>query len=261
MYTTRYPEVDHLLQSLLTRIQAILGQRLIGVYLYGSLVYGDFDVEISDIDLLTVIATPLDEQSFTRLEGMHQQLAAANLRWQDRIETAYVTRNALNTARTQTSTIVNISPGEPFHRLEAGKEWLVNWYMVRERGIALFGPSPQNVIDPITTAEFVEVIRSHTQQWAAWIDDCRHLGGQAYAILTLCRALYVLTYGVQVSKLQAAAWAATTFPQWAVLIEQAQVWRKHMWHTHPATISIDPEATFPETVRFVHFAITQIPAT
>ena len=258
MYTTSYPEVDHHLHDLTTRIQTVLRQKLVGVYLHGSLVYGDFDLEISDIDLMVAITTPLDAQELMHLEEMHQDFAAANPRWQDRIETAYIMLDALKTARTQTSTIANVSPGEPFHTLEAGKDWLVNWYMVREQGVALFGPPPKSVIDPITTAEFVEVIRSHTQQWSQWIDDCRHLGGQAYAILTLCRALYTTQHGAQVSKLQAAAWAAATFPQWAELIEQSQVWRKHMWQAHTATITVDPEATFPETVRFVHFAIEQI---
>jgi predicted nucleotidyltransferase len=40
---TPYPDVDELLESLHSRIRAVLGERLAGLYLYGSLTTGDFD--------------------------------------------------------------------------------------------------------------------------------------------------------------------------------------------------------------------------
>ena len=255
MQTTAYREVNIVLGSLLPRIQAILEQKLVGIYLYGSLVYGDFDLEQSDIDLLTVTAASLDARELTQLETMHQELAAENPSWDGRIEVAYLTVDALQTFRTHASPIANISPGEPFHVLEAGKDWLVNWYMVREIGVALYGPPPQSVIGPIAKAEFVEMIRFHTCSWAQWVEGCRHHGGQAYAILTMCRALYTMTHGEQISKPQAAAWAAQRYPQWATLIHNALLWRAQQ---RTASSAIDPNATFPETVRFVHFAIEQI---
>jgi hypothetical protein len=257
MHTTPYPEVNDLLQVLCARIQAALGPKLVGIYLAGSLVYGDFDVATSDIDLLTLITTPLEDAEVAHLKAMHQTIAAEHPRWDDRIETAYVTQDAINRTRTQSSTIANISPGEPFHTLEAGVDWLVNWYLVRARGIALVGPPPARVIAPITHAEYVAVIRRHTRSWAQWVDDCRQLKGQAYAILTLCRALYTLTHGEQLSKLQAAAWAMQSFPQWADLIERALAWRKGAGPAPVDTEEIDAAATFPTTVRFVHFAIQQ----
>ncbi|HLQ30214.1 MAG TPA: hypothetical protein VK140_13360, partial [Ktedonobacteraceae bacterium] len=46
---TPYADINKLLNLLLSRIQAILGEKLIGLYLFGSLVAGDFDYESSDI--------------------------------------------------------------------------------------------------------------------------------------------------------------------------------------------------------------------
>ncbi len=40
---TPYADINELLDQLLSRIQAILSERLIGLYLFGSLVTGDFD--------------------------------------------------------------------------------------------------------------------------------------------------------------------------------------------------------------------------
>ena len=46
---TPYAEINTLLDRLLLRIQTILGKKLIGLYLFGSLVTGDFDHKSSDV--------------------------------------------------------------------------------------------------------------------------------------------------------------------------------------------------------------------
>jgi predicted nucleotidyltransferase len=53
---TRYPEVNRLLDELGTRVQAILGANLRGIYLYGSLTLDAFTPETSDVDFLVVMA-------------------------------------------------------------------------------------------------------------------------------------------------------------------------------------------------------------
>lgn len=201
---TIHAQVNEVLNSLIAAMQHILAHKLVGVYLYGSLTYGGFDLGISDLDLLVVTASPLADAEFDALHQMHQQIELEMPAWEGRIEVAYLTTEALQSFRAYASEIAIISPGEPFHRKEAGQDWLVNWYMVRQHGQTLFGPPPDAVIPPITQAEFVETIRHHTKSWAEWIDDCYYLGSQAYAIFTLCRALYTDRYGEQRSKLQAA---------------------------------------------------------
>jgi hypothetical protein len=48
---------------------------------------------------------------------------------------------------------------------------------------------------------------------------------EAYAALTMCRALYALEYGEIVSKPIAARWAIeTTGGRWAMLIDRAVAW-------------------------------------
>jgi hypothetical protein len=253
MHITPYPDIDELLSDLLDQMLRILGEQLVGLYLYGSLVTGDFDREISDIDLLAVIASDIDKQAFDRLERMHHDLAAKYQQWRGRIEVAYLSTIALKTFRLQLSPIAIISPGEPFHMKEAGNDWLMNWWVVREQGVTLFGPAAATLIDPISKHEFLEAVRQHARSWREWIGVMRDQPGQAYAILTLCRALYTSTYGQQVSKKQAALSAQQRFPEWAGLIEDALVWRIG-WRDQ----LVDPVATFPDTVKFVDFAIEQV---
>ena len=250
---TPYPEIDKLLKYLLGQIQQILGEKLVALYLYGSLVTGDFDRGISDIDLLAATASDIDDQEFERLQQMHYDIVARNPEWDDRLEIAYLSVTALKTFRTQMSQIGIISPGEPFHLTEAGKDWLMNWWVVREKGVTLFGPPPTALIDPISREEFVQTVQEHAQASAEWVHKMQNLPGQAYVILTLCRALYASKNREQVSKKEAALWAQASYPQWASLIKKALIWRTD-WRDE----AVEPAATFPETVRFVHFAIEQI---
>ena len=144
---------------------------------------------------------------------------------------------------------------EPFHFKEAGNEWLLNWWQVRERGLILYGPDPKTLIEPISQEEFLNTVREHAQQWRKWVQDSRHRKSQSYAILTMCRALYAAKNGEQVSKRQAALWARDRFPEQARLIEQALEWREAEEDNE-----IDHEVTFSEAERFVHFMIDQVEA-
>jgi hypothetical protein len=247
---TPYADVDDLLRQLLNQMQQILQGDLVGLYLFGSLVMGDFDRGISDIDLLAATASEIDQQTFDRLNRMQLNFIAEHPAWNDRIEIAYLSTTALKTFRTQTSPIGIISPGEPFHIKEAGSDWLINWWMVRERGITLFGPAPASLIDPISKQDFLQTVHEHARWWRTHVYEMRPRKAQAYAILTLCRALYACHYGEQVSKKQAAEWAQARWPEWATLIHNALEWRVARQDD-----GVDPEATIPDTVRFVHFAI------
>ncbi|HKP51468.1 MAG TPA: aminoglycoside adenylyltransferase domain-containing protein [Chloroflexia bacterium] len=250
---TDYPEVNELLDGLLHQIQLILGTKLVGLYLYGSLVTDDFDRGISDVDLLAAISSDIDEDEFAQLQKMHHDIVDRNKEWDNRIEIAYLSVDALQTYNLRVSKLAIISPGEPFHVIEAGKDWLMNWYVVREKGIALFGPSPKTIIAPVTKEEFIQAVTDHAKSWKDWIEHIHSRPSQSYAILTMCRALYAYKNGEQVSKRQAALWAEKELPEWASLIRNALLWREG-WREK----GVDHEATFPETVRFVHFVVNQI---
>jgi predicted nucleotidyltransferase len=252
---TPYPDIDKLLNDLLHQIRPILDEKLVGLYLYGSLVSGDFDRGVSDFDLLAATKTDIDSDEFERLDELHLDFVNNHPEWDNRIEIAYLSVAGLKTFKTKVSRIAVISPGEPFHFKKAGKEWLINWWLVRERGIALYGPDPRTLIGPISQEEFLDSVREHAQQWRKGVRDSRHRKSQAYARLTMCRALYAAKHGEQASKREAALWAREYLPEQARLIEQALEWRKAEERE-----GIDHEATFSQTERFVHSMIDQVEA-
>jgi hypothetical protein len=251
---TPHPQVNELIEYLLSNMQAILSEKLVGVYLHGSLVNGDFDIQVSDVDMLAALTEELTEVNFNALQQMYADTALEFPKWAGRIETAYLSLNALKTFKTLESKIGNISPGEPFHIIDAGKDWLPNWYMVQQKGKTLFGPPPGTLIDPISKEEFVATIRErHLPYWRDYTNiEFDYRGSQAYVILTMCRAMYTCKHGEQVSKIKAAEWAEQAHPEWAALIRQAVQWRKS---SHENQDSIDHASTLAETRRFVAFAI------
>jgi predicted nucleotidyltransferase len=247
-------EIEILLDEILERLRSNLGEKLVGLYLYGSLVAGDFDYEVSDIDLLAATETIINDQEFAALEKMYAELSKKFPRWDNRIETAYVSLDALRTFKTKLSRIANTSPGEPLHFLDAGRDWLLNWYFVRESGVILFGPPPGKIVPEISQREFIEAVREQAQERAANVDKSKNSRPyQAYLIMTMCRALYAVRNGEQVSKKRAAEWTKKKFPEFAALIENAFEWRARNREK-----VADPGATFEETKRFVLFIAEMI---
>lgn len=244
-----HKEVNNLISQLLTRIKAILGKKLIGLYLEGSLVLGDFDPETSDIDLVAILESDVNDQEFEKLQKMHEDLENNHKLWINRIEVCYISKDAINSTRTKKSNIVNISPGEPFHRTKSQKEWLMNWYLTREKSKTLFGPDPKTTIDPISKEEFIQSVKDHAKSWGDWVGRMRNRYAQSYAILTMCRALYAYKNGDQISKTQAAAWAKKELPSRSELIDKALIWKK----AGPKDKDVNNEVDFPKTVEFTNF--------
>lgn len=253
MDVTQYPEVNQLLKILLTRMQHILNKKLLGLYLEGSLIHGDFDLKNSDVDLVAILSSDLDNKEFDNLRKMHNNFINEHKEWDDRIEVCYVSQNLINTVKTNKSEMVVISPGEPFHKTKSQKEWLMNWYLTREKSVILFGPSPKNLIIPISKEEFIQSVKDHVQLWEEWIRSLRHNRySQAYAILTMCRALYILKNGDQVSKKQAVHWVQKVLPEWSEVIKDALVWKNS-----GRDEGVD-NTNYPNTLKFVNFVRNKI---
>lgn len=257
IHLTSYKNVDALLDVLITQIRSVLGGNLVGIYLYGSLVSGDFDYDLSDIDLLTATSRTVSKRELETLKKMHEVLARQYPKWNDRIEVQYVSCFALRTFKTQTSKIVTISPGEPIHFIKAGKDWLFNWYEVQEKGMVLFGPHQSSILPSISKREYMSAVKDSAIYWRKRMKKYTSQssrGSCSYSVLTMCRMLYGYRYGKQTSKTHAATWVEKEFPGWAPLIADAVSWRKTQWKKEQKSIG----ATLSDIRNFVYFTIEQV---
>lgn len=239
--------VGKLLARLVGGQEKALGDDLVGSYLYGSVVTGEFDSRVSDIDTVAVVRANLTDAQLASLERLHRQIVEEMPPWEDRVEVVYLSARALSTFRSGSSAAARISPGEPFHAITVDRRWLIDWYQLRECGVALHGPPPDSLVPVITRDEYREAVRHHMLGWPDWVGGCTTQGAQAYAILTMCRGLRTWRTGEHVSKREAGQWAIEAVPQYAHLIGEALVWRARS----RIGLITDGAATRHDTLQFV----------
>jgi hypothetical protein len=205
-------EANAVLQRLVPGVQAILGDQLVGMYLFGSLAVGDFDPTRSDIDFVAVTEIELTAAQLQRLQAFHAQLFASGLPLADQIEGAYLSRAALRIYDPSNAYHPHIDRGEAaltIKRLEC--DWVVQRYSLREHGIVLLGPPIRPLIDPISSETLGRAVRDILDSWwAVMLDDPARLrqdAYQVYAVATFCRMLYTLEEGGLISKPAACQWA------------------------------------------------------
>jgi hypothetical protein len=224
---TGYPDVDEVLDDLLAAVRVDLGRFFVGMYLYGSLALGDFDVATSDIDVLVVTDGGLPDSVVAALGQTHARVSAGGSPWAARLEAAYIPVDALR---------VDVPAGDRFPQLEKDRElglypvesgWVIQLYTLREYGITVAGPDPHSLIpriapDDIRRGSATEAVTWNDQarrdpEWLLWIRVRKH---QALVVLTLCRMLYSLRTGKVASKRTAARWMPEHVGmQWADLVE------------------------------------------
>lgn len=246
-------QVAEVLKDLAAAVPILLGENLIGIYLYSSLTQGSFNVERSDVDSIVVIAHQLTDAQFSQLDHWLTG-AAARSPWVARLQISFLVRDTIlidtlvGNCLYQFGRLTRVgSDGNP-----------IMWLNVLESGIVLFGPPAESFVPPITPkilsralAREVGYLREEIVEKPAsqWRDVQTY---RAYAVLTLCRILYSHTHGAVVSKPQAAKWALQALPDtWHDIIEQA------------LTADVDQKTAEIDLTRvagFIEFADTQLRA-
>jgi hypothetical protein len=87
---TPYPAINTVLAEWAEGLKGLLGKKIVGLYLSGSLAYGDFVPDRSDIDLQAVVRNPLTEEELRSVEQLHKGVERRCPEWAGRIECSYV---------------------------------------------------------------------------------------------------------------------------------------------------------------------------
>jgi predicted nucleotidyltransferase len=69
-----HPDADALIEEIHGGLRAALGKDLVGLCLFGSIATGHFEPDLSDVDLLAVLATDLDNVRFEQCNALHARL-------------------------------------------------------------------------------------------------------------------------------------------------------------------------------------------
>ncbi len=242
---TKYEDINHLLDLLINSLTDLFHDTLIGAYLFGSLVWGDFNYHTSDIDILVVLSSDINQAAFLQLQAIHKGLFRAFPAWDKRIEIAYVSQNFLKTFKNKTHKIAWLGHYEAFHIKDSDTSWPVEFYLLQKKNITLFGPEPKKLIAPISQDEFVNYVKELALEWKSWIKQTKgySVAYHYYAVLTICRAYYILHHKKQVSKLKAGKWMMEKFPQWGDLIKRAISKKEEPFNKDDKEHSIYPEVS------------------
>lgn len=226
---TLYPGVNEFIERLLTVVKRILGKQFVGMYLYGSLALGDFDLLKSDIDFLVATTGDLSGQTVASLAEMHARIAAGESRWATELEGSYIPIKALRRYDPADTHHSHIDRGDSLRVEQHDTDWVIQRYVLREFGVTVVGPDPHTLIDPIEPDDLRRAILDLMWWWELQIKDTSRVqksGYQAYAVLSMCRILYTLKEEKILTKPAAARWAQQNLdPRWTGLIERALTWQ------------------------------------
>ncbi len=182
----------------------VLGPALLGVYLHGSGALGGWAAERSDVDLLGVVARPLDRQAKRVISARlnHPSLtcpAPAGLELS--LVTAAVAADPPR--RPPFELHLNTGPSPQTHLggpAATDPDLLLHFAVCRRAGVAVAGPDPVEVFAEPPRAWLLERAAAELR-WAV-----RH-GTFAYRVLTACRAWRYLEDDVLGSKVESGHWA------------------------------------------------------
>jgi len=229
---THYPDVNEILDLLLRNVKEILQDQFVGMYLFGSLANGDFDKH-SDIDVLIATRDKIAEKVFSALREMHTRISTMDSPWAIQLEVYYIPQDALRRfdPHDKLHPHLDRGNGETLHRMSHESDWIIQRHILREHGITVEGPQIQTLIDPVSPNELRKAVVDVLPLWANPIlDDPSQIDKRVYQsffVISLCRMLYTMEYGVIVSKPFAANWAKKNFIQWTALIERAWIGRQN----------------------------------
>jgi hypothetical protein len=226
-----------------------LGERLVGLYIHGSLACGDFNPQTSDIDFLIVTDGHISAETFSTLQEMHACLFASGLAWSQKLEGAYIPKDDLRRHDPAHAPVPWLGADGHFAQESLGSDWIIQRWILREKGIVVAGPPPASLIDPVSAEDLRDAVRGSLREWWSppFPSPERFQSGEyrAYAVLTMCRSRYILEHGRIASKPEAARWAMQTLREpWVELVRKAMDWRNDMDFDIPE-----------ETIEFINFTL------
>src|SRR5215469_15482702 len=127
---TPYPAINTMLAEWVDGLKCLLGRNIVGLYLSGSLAYGDFVPERSDIDLQAVVRSPLVQDELKSIEQLHREIERRCPRWKDRVECSYVPLELMRELRPPAKARPWWGFGTFYPEASAGNEWIINHYLL-----------------------------------------------------------------------------------------------------------------------------------
>ena len=260
-YPTPYPELNAVLSIFLEKVQNVLLENFVGLYLTGSFALGDFDLH-SDLDFIVVTHSDVTEAQEAALQTLHGQIYDLEINWSAtpwarHLEGSYISKTLLERSDPQRTELLYLdNTARVLVRSTHCNTLVVRWTL-REHGIVLWGPDPKTLVEPTLPDELRREVAGVMQAWGTEISENPQLlvnrWYQPYAVVQYCRMFFTVHTGTVISKLGAVRWGKEELDaRWSGLIERA--WLERPDPSLKSKQQADP-GDARETLEFVRYAL------
>ena len=231
---TAFPDLNAVLRELVGAARLVLGENFCGAYLQGSFATRFADI-FSDVDFIVVTHEELSGEQEAGLQAMHRRIYMLETPWAQHLEGSYVPASRLRRMDWSRSPFLYLDNGSDRLVFDSHCNTAVVRWLLREHGLALAGPEPRTLIDPVSAPDLQREAAARVHEYAESARESTEAGPmsrweQSYLVITFCRLLFTLSEGRVASKGEAAAWALETLDHdWHGLIRRAVEDRPDPW--------------------------------
>ncbi len=197
--------------------RSLLQDALVGVYVTGSLVMGDYQPASSDIDFLAVTSSPLAQTDVPRIAALHLSLQRAHQQAR-RLEGAYAAAGRLS-ASGIAGLIVTVGSGKQA-ALSPSDYTADNMWALRHCAFAVDGPPPTSVMPPVAADDVRAALRDYLAELVARAQSAH--GNPVDTLLNIARCLFGIERGRACTKAEAAEWLGGREPSLRDALSAAQ---------------------------------------
>lgn len=214
-----------ILEEVKTAYQSILSSKLVGIYVHGSIAFGCFRWDVSDIDFLVVVNAPLEQYE---KEAMIQTLLELDPYAPPKgLEMSVVLDHVCSPFQYPTPFELHFSNAHKQRCRENLTEYCrtmngvdsdlaAHFTVIHQVGQVLYGKPIQEVFAPVPKEAYLDSILGDIGDAEESIRE-----NPVYYILNLCRVLAFLESGRVLSKAQGGHWGMEHLPEYAPLIQTA----------------------------------------
>lgn len=205
-----------ILDGIVSKSKEIIEEKLVGIYLHGSMAMGCFHSDKSDIDVIMVIE---DDISDTQKIMLMRQIVYLNQQAPPKgLEISIVKREYCNPFIYPTPFELHFSPmhlpwfkENPQDYVEKMKgediDLAAHFTIIRNYGVVLWGEKIENIFAPVPKQNYLESICADIENATEDI-----LEQPIYITLNLCRVLAFVKEGLYLSKEQGGKWGIEHLP-------------------------------------------------
>lgn len=205
-----------ILDGIVSKSKEIIEEKLVGIYLHGSMAMGCFHSDKSDIDVIMVIEEDISD---TQKIMLMRQIVYLNQQAPPKgLEISIVKREYCNPFIYPTPFELHFSPmhlpwfkENPQDYVEKMKgediDLAAHFTIIRNYGVVLWGEKIENIFAPVPKQNYLESICADIENATEDI-----LEQPIYITLNLCRVLAFVKEGLYLSKEQGGKWGIEHLP-------------------------------------------------